>query len=331
MFQKAEKEAVTLKLLLAGIAGVGKSYTGLYLSQLLAGPHERFAVIDAENRKARMYADHFNFDVSDLETFSLAAYTKEIKAAEAAGYRVCFVDGLSQLWEERGGIKELVEVIAKRDRIPVLSAWLPTNHLLYDFITMIMRSEMHIICTVKARTGMESFENAQGKTQYRRANLEPIQKDSLQFLFDFYAMLDTEHDMIFHKSMCTKLDRKVVQASKDGELEKLVTLLQKWMEGVPRPDRSETSLQPVNSTQAFNAACKLGQDNGAWVKSTMMKSIADLLQVPRVTPELAATLTAAQLALITIAATKVQAAETEDLPSIDEVSADLLQEAATTA
>lgn len=230
-FTPAVKEAFTLKLAIAGIAGAGKSFTSFQIARELAGG-ERFAVIDTENRKSRKYADEFQFDASDLEIFSISTYTKEIKAAEAAGYKVLVIDGLSQLWEGKGGIKETVEMIAKRDRITTFSAWQFGNALLADFIKMILESPMHIICTMRSKTDY-SNEPKEGKVQYRRVGMAPIQKDNLEFEFDLFTEMDHEHNMIFQKSLCRKLSGKVLPMAQDGETRKLVALLRKWMEGEP--------------------------------------------------------------------------------------------------
>lgn len=243
MFEQALKETFTLKFAIAGIAGVGKSYTSFQLARELA-EGSRFAVIDSENRKARKYADEFQFDVSDLtDDFSLAAYTKEIKLAESLGYKVLVIDGLSQMWEGKKGIKEQVEMIAKRDRISTFSAWQTGNNLLADFMTMILNSPMHIICTLRSKPDYSSKENESGKTQYKRIGLAPIQKDNMEFEFDLFAEMDTDHRLIFQKSLCKPLSGKVLPMANEGETKRLASILKKWMVGdAPRPqieDKSE--------------------------------------------------------------------------------------------
>lgn len=242
-FTPAVKEAFTLKFAIAGIAGVGKSLTSFQIARELAGG-ERFAVIDTENRKSRKYADEFQFDASDLEVFSIGAYTKEIKAAEAAGYKVLVIDGLSQMWEGKGGIKEMVEMIAKRDKISSFSAWQSGNAILSDFIKQILESPLHIICTMRSKTEYSSEANEKGKLQYRRIGLAPIQKDNLEFEFDLFAEMDHEHHMIFQKSLCRKLSGKVLPMEQEGETKRLVAIFKKWMEGAthqPELARAETS------------------------------------------------------------------------------------------
>ena len=247
-FTAAVKEAFSLKLAIAGIAGVGKSYTSFQIARELANG-ERFAVIDTENRKSRKYADEFQFDASDLEIFSIEAYTKEVKVAEAAGYKVLVIDGLSQMWEGKGGIKEMVDMIAKRDRTSSFNAWSSGNAMLAEFIKMILESPMHIICTMRSKTDYSSETNDKGKLQYRRIGLAPIQKDNLEFEFDLFAEMDHEHNMIFQKSLCRKLSGKVLPMDQEGEIKKLAVLLKKWMEG-EHITREARQSAPAASTQA---------------------------------------------------------------------------------
>lgn len=248
-FTQAIKEEFSLKLAIAGIAGVGKSLTSFQIARELAGG-ERFAVIDTENRKSRKYADEFHFDASDLEIFSIGAYTKEIKSAEEAGYKVLVIDGLSQLWEGKGGIKEMVEMIAKRDKIATFSAWQSGNIILGDFIKMLLESKMHIICTMRSKTEYTSEMNSNNKLQYRRVGLAPIQKDNLEFEFDLFAEMDHEHHMIFQKSLCRKLSGKVLPMAQEGETRKLVAILKKWMEGAPPARQPEPATPTVPAQSA---------------------------------------------------------------------------------
>ena len=232
-FTPAVKEQFTLKLAIAGLPGAGKSYTSCLIAQALSNG-ERFAFLDCEKRKSRKYADLFAFDAQDLTTsFSLSNYTKAIKEAENAGYKVLIIDGLSQLWEGKGGVKELVDNIAKRDRISTFNAWQFGNSLLQDFVNVILASPMHIICTLRCKIDYAQEPGSNGKTQHKRVGLAPIQKDNLEYEFDLFAEINHLHELIFYKSLCTKLSGKVLAMSQEGEIKRLVAILSKWMEGAP--------------------------------------------------------------------------------------------------
>lgn len=246
-FTQAVKEAFALKLAVAGIAGAGKTFTSFQLASLLANG-ERFAVIDTESRKARMYADLFQFDVLDLDVFSLGAYTKAFKEAETAGYHILVIDGLSQLWEGKNGLKDLAEQIARRDRITTFSAWQQVNNLLADFIKMLLDSKMHIICTLRSKIDYSTDTNKDGKLLYRRSGLAPIFKENFEYEFPVYLEMDHEHRATFYKSMCAELDKKVVSMADTNEANRLVSILRKWMQGAPRTTNTSEDA-PANEEQ----------------------------------------------------------------------------------
>lgn len=251
-FIAAVKETFSLKLAIAGIAGAGKTFTGFQIASLLASG-ERFAVIDAENRKARIYADVFGFDVLDLDTFTLGAYTKSFREAEAAGYHVLVIDGLSQLWEGKNGLKDMAEQIARRDRITTFSAWQQVNNSLADFIRMLLDSKMHIICTLRSKIDYATDTNKDGKLQYRRSGLAPIFKENFEYEFPLYIEMDHEHRGTFYKSMCRDLDKKVLPLADTGETERLVKVLKKWMLGAP-PQLLSVASAPAQATQGSESS-----------------------------------------------------------------------------
>lgn len=137
-------------------------------------------------------------------------------------------------------------MIAKRDRVATFNAWQTGNAFLTDFVKMILESNMHIICTMRSKTEYGSETNEKGRLQYKRIGLAPIQKDNLEFEFDIFAEMDHEHHMIFQKSLCRKLSGKVLAMNEEGQAKKLVTLLQKWMDGAPATQPAPASKsQPV--------------------------------------------------------------------------------------
>ena len=66
-FQKAEKAASPLRMALSGGPGAGKTWTSLALA---TGLGQHIALLDTEHGSARKYADDFDFDVCELESFT---------------------------------------------------------------------------------------------------------------------------------------------------------------------------------------------------------------------------------------------------------------------
>src|SRR5260221_428110 len=99
VFQRAVKRESKLRLALAGPAGSGKTYTALTLATALADGRP-VAVVDTERGSASKYADIFEFDVLELDSFHPDRYIEAIHDAVAAGYSVV-VDRLNvAIWME---------------------------------------------------------------------------------------------------------------------------------------------------------------------------------------------------------------------------------------
>ena len=103
-FHKALKTDARLRLALMGPSGAGKTLTSLHLAQDLdAGP---IALIDTERGSASKYADQFDFDVLELDSFHPEHYIEAIHAANEGDYGVLIIDSLSHAWAgKRGGRK----------------------------------------------------------------------------------------------------------------------------------------------------------------------------------------------------------------------------------
>src|SRR5690606_41642841 len=113
-FQKAQRSQRKARIGLIGPSGSGKTYTALTLAAGLAGPGGRIAVIDTENNSAALYADGFEFDVLNLDTFSPEVYVQAIRAAEAAGYDVLISDSRSHARVGKEGAREQGGEAARR-------------------------------------------------------------------------------------------------------------------------------------------------------------------------------------------------------------------------
>ncbi len=71
MFKRATKTRIRLRLALCGPSGSGKTMSSLAIASHLG---QRIAVIDTERGSASRYADLFEFDVLELESFHPTKY-----------------------------------------------------------------------------------------------------------------------------------------------------------------------------------------------------------------------------------------------------------------
>src|SRR5690349_19818981 len=120
-FRKAVKEQSKLRLAIDGLAGTGKTYSSLAIASGLAkmirerGDGEgRIAVIDSERGSASLYADRFDFDVDELDSFSPLTYVERIKEAERLGYDIIIADSISHAWAGKDGALDQKDQAAER-------------------------------------------------------------------------------------------------------------------------------------------------------------------------------------------------------------------------
>jgi hypothetical protein len=136
---------------LIGPAGGGKSFTALVLARALAGPHGKIAAIDTEHGSLSKYADLFDFDVLELDSFSPQSFIDGLHAAEQNGYNVFLCDSLSHFWTGKDGAWDFVDMAQKRhkDQMGGWKEFRPHERLMMDEL---ITSPCHIICTMRTKT-----------------------------------------------------------------------------------------------------------------------------------------------------------------------------------
>ena len=100
-FQKAKREQIWVKALLAGPSGSGKTYSALRLATgIQSKVGGGIAAIDTENRRIRYYADEFSFDDMQLQApYSPEKYVDAIDQAIDAGYKILIIDSITHEWD----------------------------------------------------------------------------------------------------------------------------------------------------------------------------------------------------------------------------------------
>lgn len=233
-FKKAVKHQSFLRMAIAGPSGSGKTFTALILAHTLAGD-KPVAVIDTERGSASKYADMFpEFDVVELDNFNPSNYIEAILVAEQAGYGVLVIDSLSHAWNGTGGLLEMVENITKRsNNKSSYNAWGEATPIQNKLIDTIIRSRLHIICTMRTKTEYVVEVNERGKSAPRKVGTAPIQRADIEYEFDVYADMDIDNTMIVQKSRCPQLSGAVIPKPDSH----VADLLLEWLRGVPAPTR----------------------------------------------------------------------------------------------
>lgn len=231
-FKKASKQQSKLRMAIAGPSGSGKTFTALVAATAIADG-QPVALIDTERGSASKYADLFSFDVNEIDSFSPDAFITAIREAEQGGYVVLVIDSISHEWNGTGGILEIVDHASKRMKNPnSYVAWGEGTPRHNAFVEAILRSKMHVICTMRSKEDYVQERDTNGRTVIRKMGMAPIQRDGIQYEFDVVAELDYEHTFVVTKSRCHTFSDAVIRKPDTASF----TPLKTWLEdGSPAP------------------------------------------------------------------------------------------------
>lgn len=277
-FQKAVKTKAKLRLGLSGLAGSGKTYSALAIASALAkllkaaGRGEgRIAVIDSERGSAALYADKFDFDVCELDTFSPLNYVDKIHEAEAAGYDFIIIDSLTHAWAGKDGALDQKDQAADRGGNS-WTAWRSVTPKHNALVDAMLGSKAHVIATMRQK--MEYVQETEGgKTTIKKVGLASIQREGMEYEFTCTGDVDLSHAMKIAKTRCDGFISIGDLFEKPGE--NFARKIYGWMmDGADAPVRAvevAAPTQPAALSEALDSAFK------AWLDGlTNAKTLADL-------------------------------------------------------
>jgi hypothetical protein len=240
-FRRAIKYDAKLRFAVCGPAGSGKTYTLLQVATELGGP---IALIDTERGSASKYADLFEFDALELDSFDPLSLIEIIDKAASEGYRVLCIDSLSHFWTGKDGELDKVDRAARRMQTPnSFAAWKEVTPLHSALIARIVSAPLHILVSMRAKTEwIIDRDERTGKTAPRKLGLAPVMRDGIEYEFDVCGDMDQENTLVITKTRCPKLAGGVFP--KPGK--ELVDLLREWLGGVP----AEPAVRPEPSSNA---------------------------------------------------------------------------------
>lgn len=207
-FQEATREKIWGRIAIKGVAGSGKTYTGLALATFILGENDpgmtkRIAVIDTERGSSRRYAKGrpFYFSVLELKTFEPETYVAAIKAAAEAGFEALVIDSLSHEWAGTGGALEQVEKAGRGGN--KFSAWGSVTQRHNAVLDAIMSTPMHVIATMRTKMTYEQVEDETTKKKsVKKLGLQPVQRDGIEYEFDVLGDMDVDNSILIEKSRC---------------------------------------------------------------------------------------------------------------------------------
>ena len=250
-FKKATKEKSKLRLALIGPTGSGKTYSALAIAQ---GLGDRVAVIDTERGSASKYAGIFNFDVLELETFSVENYMAAIAEAVKAKYDVLVIDSLSHAWAGKDGILEYID--KKGAANPGGSSfmnWRSATPLHNKFVDSILAAPLHVIATMRSKTEWVVEKDDRGKSTPRKVGLAPVQRDGVEYEFDVIGDMTPEHRLVVSKSRIPGLADDVLDKPGRALGERLRAWLEEGNTPTPHPVAPAPKPEPKQEAPAPTA------------------------------------------------------------------------------
>ncbi|MEW6139987.1 MAG: ATP-binding protein [Thermodesulfobacteriota bacterium] len=207
MFRKATRCRNRLRMGIVGPSGSGKTYSALRIATELGS---RVALIDTEHGTSAAYADIFDFDMMELDSFHPDRYVEAIHHAQREEYDVLIVDSLSHAWSGKDGALDLVDQAAKRSKThSAAPAWRLVTPLHNALVETILQSQLHCIVTLRARTKYILEQDDKGKSQVKKVGLEAVQREGLEYELDVVGDLDLDNNLVISKTRCPDLHKRV--------------------------------------------------------------------------------------------------------------------------
>lgn len=257
-FIKAVKYNAKGRVAIVGPPGGGKSYTALVLARALAGPNGKIAAIDTEHGSLSKYADMFDFDVIELDSFSPQTFTDSMHAAEEAGYDVFLCDSLSHFWTGKDGAFDIVDNAQARqkDGQAGWKAYRPQERTMTEEIAS---SSCHVICTLRTKNDyVEEIDPSTGKKRRVKIGLAPVQREGLEYEFDLVGYMDEENTFAVDKTRCPAYAQKAFRKPNPKTFEPFA----EWLKGAQRqariiqPTPIDTGGHPIGTVAAAQAVAE---------------------------------------------------------------------------
>lgn len=186
-FQKAQKQAIKGRIILAGTAGAGRIKAALALATGLTDA--KIAVLDTENGMAKLHSDVGEFDVLEMSApFTTEKFTNVVELAETEGYGVLIIDSLSQAWAGEGGILEQVGKLtaSKGSKNGVWDTVQPQHD---EMMNRIRKANLHVLVVLQCKTEY-LVTDAPGALAPKKIGLNPIQRDGIDYGFHAVFYVD---------------------------------------------------------------------------------------------------------------------------------------------
>mgnify|MGYP005986932971 CR=1 FL=1 len=183
----AKREGAKLVIGLAGHSGSGKTLTALYIARGMVDHAGEIGFLDTENKRGSLYANELDapFLIGDLfYPFSPERYADAIKEFQQAGVKVLIIDSISHEWES--GCMEIAELPLLRGK--KMADWKKAKSEHKKLMTVLLQSDMHIICCIRAAEKMDFTNPAKPVT----LGVQPLCEKNFMFEMTASVMMFNE-------------------------------------------------------------------------------------------------------------------------------------------
>lgn len=210
--RRAQRSKKKLKILMAGPAGSGKTFSSLLLAHQLTQNWETVGILDTENGSADLYSHLGPYACEIMKPpFDPSRYVKAVQLFQKEGIECMILDSISHAWDGEGGILDIQQKYGGR-----FQDWQKTNTHYQAFVQAILQSDMHMICTVRKKQD-HVIEEVNGKKVVRKVGLKEVQREGLEYEFDVafdiqmnhYALASKDRTGVFDGDVPFKIDELV--------------------------------------------------------------------------------------------------------------------------
>lgn len=195
-FRKASRQQAKACILIEGLPGGGKSGTALLIAHALAGNDwNKVYCTDTENKSLDLFdgitmsnsnkcAGFNKVDLLPIHGYRPSVYNAIKDSAIKAGGLVMINDSLTHMWQQKGGVLDLVsEAQKKNSKLNQWTAWgspevLSEKQAIYD---VVRDSRIHVISTVRVKEKFEMGTGANGKSELQSLGEQQLMMPDLKY------------------------------------------------------------------------------------------------------------------------------------------------------
>lgn len=255
-FAPAKRSEAKARVALLGPTGSGKTHTALEWATVLADGGT-VAVIDTENASASLYADEFEFVTAPWwPPYDAAKLAAAIKDA-ASQFDVLVLDSLTHFWAGEGGVLDVVDREAQKNRGNTYTAWKKGTPIWRGLLDSLIFAPCHIVVTMRSKMEhvlIDGKDSKDGRSKVEKVGMAPQARNDVEYEFTVVGEMDQSHALTITKSRCASLADNVALPHQAGGLAKT---LRDWLNSA---DTDAALVRPETPTDKAHRVFALLRD-----------------------------------------------------------------------